>query len=136
MYKQTNRKALNMTLEPLFDLHSILEYAQANPFWATVCLWLAWRITQRIFGHNSDPTQLNQGKTFRRLALEHLEGVWFVYVDNEFQAQDRDLDRVLRSALTQGPAAEYRIQPSEQNLTPEQLSQVLEAMHKLARDPS
>jgi hypothetical protein len=125
-----------MTLEPLLDLYEILEYAQANPFTATVCLWLAWRITRRIFGSDRENTATNKLKDFRRLTLEHLEGVWFVYVDNEFQAQDRDLDRVLRSALTQGPAAEYRIQPSEQNLTPEQLSQVLEAMHKLARDAS
>jgi len=125
-----------MTLEPLLDLYEILEYAQANPFTATVCLWLAWRITRRIFGSDREDTATNKLKDFRRLTLEHLEGVWFVYVDNEFQAQDRDLDRVLRSALTQGPAAEYRIQPSEQNLTPEQLSQVLEAMHKLARDAS
>ena len=125
-----------MTLETLLDLYEILEYAQANPFTATVCLWLAWRITRRIFGSDRENTATNKLKDFRRLTLEHLEGVWFVYVDNEFQAQDRDLDRVLRSALTQGPAAEYRIQPSEQNLTPEQLSQVLEAMHKLARDAS
>jgi len=100
-----------------------------SPLAALTCLWIAsWFVRSRK--HTGSDTQVPKGEL--ELRIERDSDTWYAYVNNEFRGQNRDCEELLRLALRDGPAVEYRFFPRKQTLTADELDQVTRSIWAVA----